>query len=52
MTIPLNPAMTVICISSGGVVLTENPPVHGTDENDMSISLLIQYGRFRFFVDE
>jgi beta-lactamase superfamily II metal-dependent hydrolase len=32
------------------VVLTEDPPHHGTDENDMSISLLIQYGRFRFFI--
>ena len=50
MTIPVDPAMTVICISSGGVVLTEEPPVHGADENDMSIALLVQYGRFRFFV--
>lgn len=51
MTIPLDPAMTVTCISSGGVVLTEEtPPQHGTDENDMSVSLLIQFGRFRIFI--
>ena len=51
MTIPLDPAMTVTCISSGGVVLTEdNPPQHGSDENDMSVSLLIQFGRFRIFI--
>jgi beta-lactamase superfamily II metal-dependent hydrolase len=49
-TIPLDPAMSVICISSGGVVLAEDPHMHGGDENDMSISLLIQHGRFRFFV--
>lgn len=50
MTIPLDPAVSVLCISSGGVVLTEQPPVHGEDENDMSISLLIQHGRFRYFI--
>jgi hypothetical protein len=50
MTIPVDPAMTVICLSAGGVVLTEAPSMHGADENDMSISLLVQYGRFRFFV--
>jgi competence protein ComEC len=50
VAIPLDPAMSVICISSGGVVLAEDPHVHGDDENDMSISLLIQHGRFRFFV--
>lgn len=50
VAIPLDPAMSVICISSGGVVLAEDPHIHGGDENDMSISLLIQHGRFRFFV--
>jgi beta-lactamase superfamily II metal-dependent hydrolase len=49
-TISLDPAVSVICISSGGVVLAEDPHIHGGDENDMSVSLLIQHGRFRFFV--
>jgi len=50
-TIPLDSAMTVTCISSGGAVLGEtNPPQPGQDENDMSVSLLITFGDFRFFV--
>jgi competence protein ComEC len=50
-TIPLDPAMSVLCISSGGVVLGEPDPVHpGEEENDMSVGLLITYGRFRFWV--
>jgi competence protein ComEC len=50
-TIPLDPAMSVLCISSGGVVLGEPDPVHpGKEENDMSLGLLITYGRFRFWV--
>ncbi len=48
--IPLDPLMRVTCISSGGVVLSEQDPVqHGEDENDMSVSLLIQFGDFRYF---
>jgi beta-lactamase superfamily II metal-dependent hydrolase len=50
-TIPLDPSMTVTCISSGGVVLGEqDPPQPASDENDMSISLLIQFGDFHYFV--
>ena len=49
-TIPLDPAMSVTCIATGGVVLGEEPPVPGIDENDMSIALLLQYGNFRYFI--
>jgi competence protein ComEC len=50
-TIPLDTAMSVVCISSGGVVLGEPDPVHpGHDENDKSLGLLLTYGRFRFWV--
>ena len=50
-TIPLDPAMTVTCISSGGVVLGEgDPPVPGSKENDLSIGLLITFGGFRYWV--
>lgn len=49
-TIPLDPTMTVTCISAGGVVLGELNPQHANDENDMSISLLIQFGSFRYFI--
>jgi beta-lactamase superfamily II metal-dependent hydrolase len=50
-TIPLDSAVSVVCISSGGVVLGEPDPVHpGNDENDMSLGLLITFGRFRFWV--
>jgi len=50
MTIPLDPQMTVTCISSGGVVIGEANPRHGVDENDMSVSLLLSYGSFRYFI--
>jgi competence protein ComEC len=49
-TIALDPAMLVTCKSSGSVVLGEPPVHHGPDENDMSVSLLIQFGDFRYFV--
>jgi len=49
-TIALDPQMSVTCISSGGVVIGEDPAVHGRDENDMSVSLLVTYGGFRYFV--
>lgn len=50
MTIDLDPAMLVTCIASGGVVLGEVDPVHGAEENDMSVALLVQFGDFRYFV--
>ena len=51
MTIPLDPLMTVTCLSAGGVVLGENdPPVPGDQENDMSIGLLITFGAFRYWI--
>ena len=49
-TISLDPNMLVTCISSGGVVLGETPIHPASDENDMSVSLLIQFGDFRYFV--
>jgi beta-lactamase superfamily II metal-dependent hydrolase len=49
-TIPLDPAMTVTCLSSGGVVIGEANPQTGEDENDMSVSLLITLGSFRYFI--
>jgi beta-lactamase superfamily II metal-dependent hydrolase len=49
-TIALDPAMIVTCISSGSVVLGEEPVHHGPHENDMSVSLLIQFGNFRYFI--
>lgn len=50
-TIALDPLMQVLCISSGGVVLGEpDTPQHGEDENDMSLSLLIQFGNFHYFI--
>ena len=51
MTVPLDSLMTVTCISSGGVVIGENVwDSRGHDENDMSISLLITFGPFRYFI--
>lgn len=50
MRIELDPLVTVTCISSGGVVLGEAPPVPGHEENDMSLSLLVTFGAFRYFV--
>jgi len=49
-TIPLDPTMKVTCISSGGVVIGEEPPMPGNDENDVSISLLIAFGQFKYFI--
>ena len=49
-TIPLDPDMSVTCISSGGTVLSETNPQAGADENDMSVSLLVLFGGFRYFV--
>ena len=49
-TIALDPKMTVTTISSGGAVLGEQNATSGHDENDMSVSLLIQWGDFRYFV--
>jgi beta-lactamase superfamily II metal-dependent hydrolase len=50
MAIALDLSMTVTCISSGGVVVNEANPTTGVDENDMSVSLLITFGGFRYFV--
>lgn len=50
MTIPLDDLMTVTCISSGGVVSGEQNPTPGVDENDMSLSLLVTLGTFRYFI--
>ena len=51
MQIQFDPLVRVTCISAGGVVLGEHdPPQHAGDENDMSISLLVQFGNFHYFV--
>jgi len=50
MTINLDPEVAITCISSGGVVVGETNPTPGQDENDMSISLLITFRGFRYFV--
>jgi len=49
-SIPLDEGMLVTCVASGGVVLGEDDPQTGVDENDMSIALLIQFGGFRCFI--
>ncbi len=50
MTIALDPEMTVICTSSGGVVIGEENPVPGVSEQDMSLSLLVTFGDFHYFI--
>lgn len=50
MTIELDPKISVLCIVNGGAVLNENPHVEANDENDMSLALLIKYGKFRYFI--
>lgn len=49
-TIQLDPAISVSCVAAGGVVLGEELPVPGENENDVSIALLIQFGDFRYFI--
>jgi competence protein ComEC len=50
-SIPLDPSMNIRVLSSGGVVLGEQDPVEtGEDENDMSVTLLVQLGDFKMFV--
>lgn len=48
-TIDLDPLVTIRVISSGGVVISEEPPTHGVDENDLSVSLLITFAGFDAF---
>lgn len=50
MTISLDSAMTIKCISSGGYVIDEATPRSGRDENDKSISLLVTYAGFSYFI--
>lgn len=50
MTVPLDPAMTVQCISAAGKVIGETGSDTADNENDMSISLLVAFGPFRYFV--
>lgn len=50
MQIPVDNTITVTCISQGGVVVGEQNPTTGRDENDMSLSLLICYANFKYFV--
>ncbi|MBX2964513.1 MAG: lamin tail domain-containing protein [Cyclobacteriaceae bacterium] len=48
--IPIDPALSVRCISHGGVVLGETEISTAKNENDMSLSLLITYGNFKYFI--
>jgi competence protein ComEC len=48
--IPVDPRVTVTCISQGGKVLGETGTDTGADENDMSLSLLVKFGGFTYFV--
>ncbi len=50
MQIPIDPAMSVTCISRGGLVIGDSGPSDADEENDMSLSLLITFGNFRYFV--
>jgi beta-lactamase superfamily II metal-dependent hydrolase len=50
MTLPLDPIMTVTCISADGLVIGESPSAVSNDENNLSISLLITMGSFRYFI--
>ncbi len=47
--ISLDPEMTITCIASGGVVAGESSPIPGNDENDLSIAILLTYGKFSYF---
>lgn len=49
-SIALDPLMVVICVASGGMVIGEQNPTMGVDENDMSVALLIEFGDFSYFV--
>ncbi len=49
-TIQLEPEVLVTCVASGGVVLGEQDPEPGKDENDMSVALLVQWRGFHYFV--
>jgi competence protein ComEC len=49
-TIPFDDDAVVTAISSGGVVLGEANPTPANDENDMSLSLLINFEGFQLFL--
>jgi competence protein ComEC len=48
-TIDLEPLVAVRTIASGGVVIGEQNPVPGVDENDLSVARLVTFGDFRAF---
>ncbi|PCI32353.1 MAG: hypothetical protein COB54_07595 [Alphaproteobacteria bacterium] len=48
--IKLDADMKITTISSSGAVLGDNHPLTTDDENDLSASLLIEYGNFSMFV--
>jgi beta-lactamase superfamily II metal-dependent hydrolase len=50
MKIKLDPEMTVTSMSMGGVVLKDKNPDTGENENDMSVSLLVEWGTFKYFI--
>jgi beta-lactamase superfamily II metal-dependent hydrolase len=50
MQIPIDPALSVTCISRAGLTTGDTGPTDADEENDMSLSLLITFGNFRYFV--
>lgn len=48
--IPIDNALSVTCISRAGLVIGDTGPSDADEENDMSLSLLITFGNFRYFV--
>jgi competence protein ComEC len=49
-TINLDALITITCIGSGGAVIGETNPAPAHEENDMSVSLLITFAGFRYFI--
>ncbi len=48
--IALDSALVITCVASGGIVIGEQSPTPGVDENDKSIALVIEFGQFKYFI--
>ncbi len=49
-TILLDSSVRIQCVASGGAVVGESEPSPGTDENDNSVALELQFDGFRYFI--
>ena len=49
-TLDLDPNLTITCIASGRRLLGDLSPTPGSDENDNSVALLVEFGEFAYFV--